>query len=171
MLTAAEWSGLKMLRRNQFEFPDQLHPTVVIHLDALAQMLGVVPEVLSDVRPAEREASQHSPEQGGRAIDTAWHGIDPVRVWETAKRSMLFSGLGIYLNERGAVSFHFDTRTDRTPANPAQWGTLIKPGAHGRERETTSAANVLELVKKKPLLLVVPLSILLWLLLRRSRRT
>lgn len=172
MLTAQEWAALKWVHRNEFDHPDQLHPSVVLKLDALAALLGASPRILSDVRPGERAASQHSPEQGGRAIDTTWPGVDPVRVWNTAKQSYLFSGLGIYLNEQGAVSFHFDTRTDRTPQAPATWGQLIKPGPHGeRERTETSAANVLELVKKKPALLVLPLLTLLWLLLRRSRPT
>lgn len=170
-LTSSQWALLRWLRPSDFVHPDQLHESVVFKLDALATQLDSKPVVLSDVRPDERTTSQHSPTQEGRAIDTTWPGVDPLQVWTAARNSGMFSGLGVYLNEQGAVSFHFDTRRDRTPADPALWGSLIEPGPHGeRVKNYTTANVVLDLVKKKPvpdLALVLLLGGLTWLVFRR----
>lgn len=140
-MSTTDWKSLRYLTPGDFSHPDQVHPSIVLAVDNLAVKLGTKPQVLSDVRPDERASSQHSPVSGGRAIDTTWPGVDPLRVWDTARAMQQFSGLGVYLNQVGAVSFHMDTRTNRSVSNPATWGTLIKPGKDGHQERTETAAN------------------------------
>jgi hypothetical protein len=112
---------------------------IVSRLDQFAGQVGIRPFILSDYRPGDLK--QHGV---GRAIDTYWP-ISPLGIWQDARRSFLFSGIGIYLNEKGNVSFHFDDRGDRFPEDPALWGAHVLKG----ENSYTGSAVILDAIKKK----------------------
>lgn len=112
-----------------FEYPVQIHEDT---LRAFNEFVGILANadirVLSDYRPGDPR--QHGQ---GRAIDFEVPNIEPLYVWELLRKARLFSGRGIYLSDKNAVSFHVDTRTDRTVDDPAIWGDVI---THGVDPET-----------------------------------
>ncbi len=150
MISTAQWASLLTLQRSQFRYPDKMQWSVVSALDQLANRIGSRPQVLDDYRPGDPK--QHGK---GLATDTYWPGVDPLNVWEHIKTSRLFSGFGIYVNEKGAVSFHTDKRIERTVTNPATWGDFIahiydaEDGEHKRQDNYTTAQAVLDFLKKK----------------------
>ncbi len=154
MIDASQWQSLRYYRPGDFRYPDKLHFSVVHALDILTRRLGLKAHILSDWRPvsAERPGSQHPL---GRAVDTVWVGLDPLKVLTEIRHSELFSGFGLYRNEKGFHSFHLDTRTDRTPQSPATWGALIyrQPdpvtGAPVRTTEYTSLDRVVRFISTK----------------------
>jgi hypothetical protein len=50
----------------------------------------------------------------------------------------------MYVNERGVVSFHVDSRTDRSPDNPATWGAERDRGTDQKVWAYTSLRSILE---------------------------
>jgi len=126
-----------------------------------------MPVILDDYRPGDPR--QHGQ---GTAIDTTWPGADPVGLYNLAVGSRLFNGIGIYLNEKEQVSFHFDTRADRTPDNPALWGDFITypynpdTKTHVRRDEYTSAQMVIDVLKKKTTIAIVAVAALAFALYR-----
>jgi hypothetical protein len=151
MISQTQWGSLLNLTPEMFRRPDGLNFGIVQALDQFITIVGSRPVILSDFRPGD-------PKQHGRgdAIDAWWsNGIDPTVIWERALASRLFHGLGVYLNEIGAVSFHFDKRIERTPSDPALWGDLIShshdadTGAVVRTDNYTTAQAVLDEIKKK----------------------
>lgn len=167
MITAQQWAGFRDVKRAWFKYPDQMEFSIVSALDRFIGLLGSEPIVLSDYRP-------NDPKQHGRglAADTIWPSEpDPLRVWELARASKLFTGLGVYLNDSGKVSFHFDRRTDRTPDDPALWGDFIShpfdPDLDDFVRVddyTTADAVLAVLEKKSPALTLVVVVALWWVL-------
>lgn len=147
-MTQSEFNNCLHLKPADFEYPDMLNPQVVLRLDQFISIMGIRPVILSDYRPDDER--QHGL---GNAIDTYWDA-DPLIVWDKARGSQLFSGLGIYINQLGKVSFHFDVRPDRSPSSPALWGDTIsykydpEKGEHVREDEYTTAAAIIDVIKK-----------------------
>ena len=84
--------------------------------------LGKKAVILSDYRPISKiSKSQHAE---GRAIDFAYPDVEPLVVLDAIRKVRVFSGYGMYVNAQKAYSFHVDTRTDRTPDDPATWGAI-----------------------------------------------
>lgn len=154
MIDSSQWSLLSYYRPGDFRHPDKLHFSLVYHLDALTKMLGVKAQILSDWRPVEPERSE-SQHPLGRAVDVVWPGVDPLKVLKVVRSSLLFSGYGLYRNEKGAHSFHLDTRTSRDPKAPATWGALIyrqpdpSTGVESRITEYTSLDHIVQFVSAK----------------------
>lgn len=142
-MAAVDWSRIINLRRSALSRPDGMQHTIVEALDQFIRIIGSQPQILSDYRPNDLD-SQHSK---GLAIDAYWPGKDSLSIWNAARASQLFSGLGIYLNEHNVVSFHFDRRTDRTTTKPALWGDFITHDATGSRKDNyTTAEAVLNVI-------------------------
>lgn len=166
MISVEQWSRLHWLKRNNFNRPDYLDWSIVHAVDEfIADNIGIVPVILSDYRPNDLD-SQHS---RGLAVDMYWPELDPLEVWEKARASKLFSGLGIYLNKAGVVSFHFDTRVDRTVENPALWGRFIEQSDNPITKGYVGADLVLDALKKKEWLGLTVLGIAIYLMSRRNK--
>lgn len=174
MINSFQWNLLKHYRPGDFRHPDKLDFSVVNFLDILTANLGLKAQILSDWRPfsPERPGSQHPL---GRAVDVTWPGLDTLKTLQVIKSSRLFTGFGLYRNEKGAYSFHLDTRTDRDPMTPATWGALIyrqpnpKGGEPIRTTEYTSLDHLVRFVKTKAALgigTLVVAGLILWGLLR-----
>lgn len=151
MIKSFQWSLLRYYRPGDFRHPDNLDFSVVNALDILTANLGVKAQILSDWRQfsPERPGSQHPL---GRAIDVTWPGLDTLKTLQAIKSSRLFTGFGLYRNEKGAHSFHLDTRTDRDPMAPATWGALIyrqpdpETGLPVRATEYTSLDHIVRFI-------------------------
>lgn len=148
-MNSSQWQTIKNFTPGDFNHPDKIELSIVSALDKFTTLIGVKPDVLSDVRDLDpaRPGSQHPK---GTAVDVYFPGLDSMRVLDDAEQSGLFDGIGLYVNERGVISFHFDTRGER-----ARWGALITPGtsqsgAPVRNYEYTTLDRVIEFVKKKP---------------------
>jgi hypothetical protein len=169
-MTSAEWKIPLYLKPADFKYPDQLQANIVIALDRFAGQVGSRPVILSDYRLGD--TGEHG---RGLAIDTTWPGHEPLEIWDKANAVQLFSGLGIYVNEVGAVSFHFDKRTDRSVSAPATWGAVVThpldadTGSHVQLNEYTAAQVIIDIIKKKGLglILLLTLSLLLYYLTKR----
>ena len=174
MISLEQWNSLTYLRASDFDFPDQLEWEAVSNLDTAASIIGTKPLVLSDFRPDERLASQH---RHGRAIDTTWPNQSPVHVWNVLRGMKRFTGLGVYVNEKGVASFHTDMRPDRAPDDPALWGGNItrqaeyEGGPLVRDTKYVTAAEILDILKKKaPVVLTIAAAALLALWWWTTRR-
>lgn len=135
MIPVTAWQKLRFYNQEDFSHPEKLDKSIVNAIDDLTGIIGEKGVVLSDWRlfSADRPGSQHPL---GRAIDIYFPG-DPLVNLNLIRHSRLFSGIGIYLNEKGATSFHLDTRTDRTVDDPATWGGFISPNQTDSENEPT----------------------------------
>lgn len=154
MGTSTQWAGLINLKPSMFSGPQGMQPAILLIFDRFVSMVGSQPVILSDYRPNDSD-SQH---RFGLAIDAYWPGKDPLSIWNLARGAGLFSGLGIYLNDKNVVSFHFDARTDRTPEKPALWGDFIShENGQRKDNYTTAEAvlNVLGNVSSKGLPLIL----------------
>lgn len=159
-------SKYRFLSRDMFEYPDQVHFSILTALDTFIDryLNGQSIHILSDYRPGDPR--QHGV---GRAIDFEVAGAIPTTVWSLLQGSKLFSGLGLYLNDRGAVSFHVDTRTTRTVDNPALWGDYIEHTDAGRVDSYTTVDAVLDMLKKNAgpgLLILLVGGYILWEIFR-----
>jgi hypothetical protein len=118
-------------------------------LDAFIGIVKIRPDILSDYRPwtASNPNSQHAK---GLAIDVAFGALNPLDTLAAAESSGLFDGIGIYRNEKGAVSFHFDKRGSK-----ARWGGIISHPVDPDTGKTTKRIDyvtiqaVIDLIKKK----------------------
>jgi hypothetical protein len=108
---------LSWYKPGDFKHPEKLDFEVLSGLNRLATLLGIKAIILSDYRIDAD--SQHGL---GRAIDFTYPTVPPMTVLDTIRDMKHFSGYGMYVNERGVVSFHVDSRTDRSPESPATWG-------------------------------------------------
>ncbi len=162
-ITSAQWNSLLYLKRSDFRYPDAMQPEPVQFLDQLTGIIGSRPQILSDYRPGDPR--QHGQ---GKAIDTAWPGQDSERILNAIRTQKVWCGIGIYINDQGAVSFHTDTRSDRHPENPATWGGLIShpfdanTGQNKKVIDYTTLARVLDVVKKKGAGIALSLILLLF---------
>lgn len=140
-IIATEWSLLRWYKPGDFKHPEKLDFGVVSGLDHLATALGVKAVILSDYRPvSDISKSQHGL---GRAIDFAYPSVEPMKVLDTIRNAKYFSGYGMYVNERGVVSFHVDTRTDRSPDNPTTWGAERDRGTDQKVWAYTSLRSII----------------------------
>lgn len=159
------------LSRSDFKYPDRLDFKAVQGLDKLTGILKSRPVVLSDWRAPDPE-SPNSQHQYGKAIDTTWPGTDPELVISEAEKLDLFGGLGLYVNEAGTVSFHFDSRAMKASGEPARWGGVITHPydvalqEHVRRTEYVGIGIVAEMIKKKGLLILIALAGLSYLIYR-----
>lgn len=163
------YTSLLYLSPDMFDYPERLSEELLRKVDQFVGIIGQRPTVLSDYRPGDPKTHGK-----GQALDLVWPSLDPLRVWSELKQAKLFSGLGIYLNDLGAVSFHVDVRPDRTATDPAIWGDFI---VHTTDPDTGRAVRVdqyvgadlviAELKKKALPALIVVGAVLLLLILRR----
>ena len=173
MLSDREWQDLKVYKRSDFSFPGSLQRSVVTGLDTFSVSTGKKAVILSDWRPfnSNKPGSQHPK---GTAVDVVFPGTDSLDMLDKIKAARLFSGIGIYLNEKGGVSFHLDTRTDRRVTDPATWGCLISPtldettGRTIRTRFYTGMASVVGKIASPGMALVLVLAAVAWYYLKRS---
>jgi len=172
MISSEQWKEFLTLTPSDFNYPNQMRFDIVSALDRFIGIVGAKPIFLSDYRPGDPR--QHGK---GAAVDVTWPDRDPLEIWNLALESRLFNGLGIYLNERDVVSFHFDTRSDRTPDNPALWGDFIiypydeTAGTHVRRDEYTTAQAIIDVLEKKkgiPVLVAAVLAFALYLWSRNN---
>jgi len=178
MITDVQWQSLLYLNPSNFSITGRanLQWSVVRNLDLFIQRIGSRPVVLSDVRPYEAGRGRKQQHAEGTAIDTTWPGQDPLRIWQEMRGSKLFNGIGVYLNDLGAVSFHTDTRSDRTVEDPALWGDFITyPYDPVRQKNVrldnyVGADLVLEAIKKKGASALLMAGALLFLILLKNRQ-
>lgn len=163
MLTAEQWSSLVHLGPSDFQRPDGLQYGIVKALDQFISRIGSKPVILSDYRPGDPKEHGH-----GLAIDTTWPGQDALYIRSQAMNNWPnFTGVGLYINEQGAVSFHFDQRQDTIRRSaPDRWGGIIThpfdeaTGAHKKIIDYVGMDVVVDLVKKNSIPVVIALGII-----------
>lgn len=176
MISSTQWGSLLHLKPADFHYPDNMDFSIVQALDQFITFVGSRPQILDDFRFDIGGGNPNSQHLKGKAIDTTWPGRSPADINAQAIASRLFSGIGVYVNDAGVASHHFDTRTSATPANPAVWGGVIthpldtNTGEHLKRTEYTTMDKVLDMIKKKwyistPALIVSV--VILYLLIRR----
>jgi hypothetical protein len=135
------WKVLSWYKPEDFTHPEKLDFGVLSGLNRLATLLGVKAIILDDFRVISKNPdSQHLL---GRAIDFAYPTVPPMRVMDTIRDMKHFSGYGMYVNERGVVSFHVDSRTDRSPESPATWGAERDRGTDQKVWAYTSLRSII----------------------------
>lgn len=135
-----DWSKVKYYKPSNFKHPEKLERSVVYGLDRLAFVIGKPALVLSDWRIDSKFVDSMHPR--GRAIDFTYPGIDSAKVLSVIRNQKLISGFGLYVNASGVTSFHVDTRTDRSPENPATWGA--QKGLNENEWTYTSLRSIFD---------------------------
>jgi len=172
MITQAQWDSLLVYKPSDFHYPDDLEYDLVSALDAFSLLIGQKMTIISDYRAGdEREHGQ------GRAADSTFAKGDPVEIFETAFNSGLFNGVGIYINELNAVSYHFDVRPVTIRATePDRWGGIITHpldltiGQHVKMIEYVAAETVIDIIKKNTIGLTIGAIGLIALYLYLNRR-
>ncbi len=165
MLTASQWNEMLYLKPSDFKHSDGLQYSIVKNLDRFIGLVGSMPVILSDYR--ENDPKTHGK---GIAIDTTWAGINPIEILKLAESSQKFGGIGVYINEADAVSFHFDTRPFKINGEPARWGGIIThpydndTGDHIRRTEYVGMSLVTDLIKKKEVGVIISLLLLGYLI-------
>lgn len=137
-----DWSRIKFYEPSDFKHPEKLEHSVVWGLDRLAFALGKKAIILSDYRLTSKFAD--SMHLHGRAIDFTYPDLDSMEVLNTIRNTALFSGVAMYVNAAGIVSFHVDTRTDRSPESPATWGA--QKGPNETEWVYTTLRSIIDVV-------------------------
>lgn len=171
MLSAQEWQSLKHFSPANVPESDKLQFSILKALDDFTERFGVAPLFLDTWRPYK--AGSPVWHNSGIAVDVSYPNRDPLQVLQAAESSGLFDGIGIYRNEAGAVSFHFDKRGYR-----ARWGAEIthepdpSTGLSVQKNAYTTLENIVALLTKKKVLLtggglVVILAVLVLLLKKR----
>ena len=127
-----------------WKHPDKVQPRLKRYLKIMTLLLDRTPIILSDYR--EGDPRTHGK---GMAVDTYWPNIDPLVVLEKVKQLNLFGGVGLYLNEKGVVSFHFDIREHKEDGDIYSWGCFITPSGNGREYNYVAMNLVVDDVKKR----------------------
>lgn len=141
-IIATDWSLVRNYRPGDFKHPEKLDFEVVQGVDRLTSILGVKLIILDDYRTFSKiKDSQHLL---GRAIDFTCPEVAPMTVLDTIQNMKWFSGYGMYVNEAGIVSFHVDSRTDRSPDNPATWGASKDRGTDQKEWAYTSLRSIID---------------------------
>jgi len=141
-IITTDWSLIRNFRPGDFNHPEKLDFRVVRGVDLLSSILGEEFIILDDFRIFSKiKDSQHLL---GRAIDFTVPTVEPMTVLDTIRKIKWFSGYGMYVNERGIVSFHVDTRTDRSPDNPATWGASKGREINQREWAYTSLRSIID---------------------------
>jgi hypothetical protein len=171
-LTAEQWKSLLYLKPSDFKNPGGLQFSIVSSLNRFIGQIGSRPVILSDYRQGDPKTHGQ-----GLAIDTSWPGLSPLLVHSKAMSFPEFGGVGVYVNELGVASFHFDTRqTTIRDYGPDRWGGIIThpldstTGEHVRRTEYVSANIVLDILKKKgvlPTISLFALGLIIYLIMRR----
>lgn len=173
-----DWKNLKNYSRSDFAYPDKLQDSIVSALDLFTSQTGLKAVILDDYRPYD-PSNPNSRHGFGDALDLFFAGKDPLAVLAAAENSGRFDGIGIYLNEKGAASFHFDKRGSK-----ARWGSFVtsersSTGEEIRKNNYTTLEAVvakigeltgraLETVKKNPVPILLTLAAIV--LLMSSKR-
>lgn len=166
------------LSETDFRHPDKMSPLTVSSLDRMVGLVGSKPNIISDWRPYDPE-SPNSRHYYGDAVDTAWPGVDPLTVLNLAFESQLWTGIGIYLNDQNAVSFHFDNRPGVSPTNPSKWGAFIThpydplKQANVQNNQYTTMQAILDVLKKKGIgmsVLLITFAFAIYLYMTSKRR-
>lgn len=148
-----DWNMLRFLKETDFQYPDRMDKSVVLALDFLCFQVHAIPKIISDYRfPETASTSQHGL---GRAIDFTIPGSDSLQILGIIEKSKLFSGYGMYTNEKGVESFHVDTRTTRTRSNPATWGAWKDASKGITSWQYVGLANIVAKISKGAGLAVV----------------
>lgn len=166
VFTPVDWSTIQWYQPSDFSHPEKLEDSVVRGVDRLATYLGQKAVILSDFRVVSAiSKSQHGL---GRAIDLAYPDIDSMQVLHAIKNLNWFGGYGMYVNPAGIVSFHVDTRTDRSPESPATWGARKEAGQ--TEWVYNSLRSIIDLVRPHalPLGWVALMLVAIFFLARKS---
>jgi hypothetical protein len=129
-----------------FKYPNKVEPRLKRYLKVVSLFLDVEPIILSDYR--EGDPRTHGK---GMAVDTYWPNIDPLIVLEKVKELDLFGGVGIYLNEKDVVSFHFDIREHKEDGDIYSWGCFITSQNGNREYNYVAMNLVVDKIKQKGL--------------------
>lgn len=170
MISVSQWSQLKILKRSDFKGPDKLEWSIVSALDKLLVSLNSRAVILSDWRDFDPKnpRSQHFK---GRAIDFSIPGKNAIELLDKIKSAKLFSGVGIYINEAGGISFHVDTRVEKSVDQPALWGAFITRPGGVRNTAYVAMASVVDFIKKKAPVVAVILLLLgvLWFMRSQGR--
>lgn len=166
-MSSVDWSQVRWYRPSDFRYPDKLDPLVIYKLDRMSSILGEKATILDDFR--YQSTNPNSQHLLGRAIDFTYIE-QPVENVLDSMRAAEFTGIGLYVNAAGVVSYHGDTRTDRSPENPATWG-----GQKFTDDQAvwsyTGLQSILDEIKAGALPLIWSLILLLgaWWLARHSR--
>jgi len=161
-----DWSKIELYGPSDFHYPDKLDHSVVYALDRLGLALNRKAVILDDFRfVSKNRTSQHLV---GRAIDFTYPDLDSMKVLNTIHYVGLFTGYGMYVNAAGVVSFHGDTRTDRSPSDPATWGA--QKGVGETEWVYTTLRSIVDFVGPAalPLGWIVAMLVGIYFLARKS---
>lgn len=170
MISAQDWLTIKNFSPATIPDSEKMDISIVKALDAFTSAYGVAPVFIDTWRPFV--AGNPVWHNQGIAVDVAYPGRDPLDVLQAAESSGLFDGIGIYRNELGAVSFHFDKRGYR-----ARWGAEIThkvdpaTGKTVQNNAYTTLESIVALLGKKKVLLtgggLVAILVLFLLLLKK----
>lgn len=172
MIAPEQWRSLINLKKTDFHNPDYMDWSIVSALDRFIGSVGTRPVIISDYRaPDPNVTSRHVT---GKAIDTYWPGADGLTIYQAARAFPDFAGVGLYVNEVGAVSIHVDTT-----ANANSWGGIIShpldemTGQHVKRIDYTTVQAVIDWIKKKApeaatgLSILIVAGVLLWLMFKK----
>jgi len=151
-MLASEWLQLTHFSPANVPDPDKIQFSILKALDDFVTKIGSRPVFLDVWRsPASDKPKWHSQ---GIAVDVTFPERDPLEILRLAESSGLFDGIGIYRNEAGAVSFHFDKRGYR-----ARWGAEIThavnpdTGKVVQNNAYTTLDRIVDLISKKKVVL------------------
>ncbi len=166
VFTPVDWSTIQFYQPSDFDHPEKLDDSVVRGLDRLAFVYGEKATVLSDWRLTSQFSGSMHPL--GRAIDFIYPDLNSIHVLNTLRNIAYFGGYGMYRNAAGIVSFHVDTRTDRSPESPATWGARKEAGQ--TEWVYDSLRSIIDLVRPHalPLAWIAVMLVAIYFLARKS---
>jgi hypothetical protein len=167
-MLVSDWDFIKNYSPSDFNYPEKLQFSVVSALDRLTDLVGKKAIILDDYRPqdVDNPTSQHLL---GKAIDTTWPNVQPEAVWLMATESGLFGGVGIYVNEKDAVSFHFDTRDKKPDGSLYTWGGIITRPSGNKKIDYTAADVVLDMLPKLSWFAVILIGFAVWRFLKGKK--
>lgn len=170
MISPSQWLQLRHFTPANVPDSDKIQFSILQALDEFTGIIGARPVFLDVWRPVVSGSPVWHNQ--GIAVDVAYPDKDPLGVLQAAESSGLFDGIGIYRNERGAISFHFDKRGYK-----ARWGAEIThavdpdTGKTVQQNAYTTLERIVDLIGKKKVLLtgggVVVILVVLVLLLKK----
>lgn len=152
MISAQEWLSLENFTPADIPDSDKMQFSIIKALDLFTNRVGLKPVFHDTWRPAQAGAPVWH--NSGIAVDVSYPGRDPLAILQEAESSNLFDGVGIYRNEAGGVSFHFDKRGYK-----ARWGAeitrVVDPdtGKTVQKNAYTTLENIVALLTKKKVIL------------------
>lgn len=107
----------------QWKNKNKIDERLIRYLELASLIMASEPIVLDDYR--KNDPKEHGK---GNAVDTVWPELKPLFVLDTILQMNLFGGVGIYVNEKNFVSFHFDIRPHKPNGGVATWyGKITYP--------------------------------------------